>query len=493
MLAVYFIILSIICLLGIHRFILSLLYLKHRNNIPQPKSIQQGNITVQLPIFNERNVVEQLLQSVCSFQWSHGDLEIQVLDDSTDETQNILQRIVKRYQAQGIQIQYIHRKDRIGYKAGALAQGLKTAKGDFIAVFDADFTPHPDFLEKSMGYFTDKNIGMIQTRWEHQNREQNLLTQLTSILLDGHFVVEHTTRHRTGRFFNFNGTAGIWRRSCIEDAGGWQHDTITEDLDLSYRAQLRGWQFTYLQDITAPAEIPDHISAFATQQFRWAKGTTQTAIKLIKKIWFAPISFWTKLEASFHLLGNIGYPLTLCLTLLMPFSAFLRFEKYQGELILATLDFSLFIFSCIGVLFFYGLSQKEIKRLKNIRSFFLLILALGLGVGLAFQQTKAILQGIQNQDQVFIRTPKKGTRQFKRYSLGNSPKGMVEILLGIYCLGSIFWLLNHGVLYSIPFLCLFAFGYSYVGFGFLLPQIKSSQDLSSQKLPSNPAKVRLHE
>ena len=480
MLTIYLTILFLVCVLGIHRFTIALLYVKHRNHNPPSSLISSANITVQLPIFNERNVVEQLLASACALEWSQGNLEIQVLDDSTDETQHILQALVKSYQTQGFQITYLHRADRAGYKAGALKQGLKTATGDFIAIFDADFTPHPNFLEEAMGYFNHEKIGMVQTRWGHQNRSQNLLTELTSIYLDGHFVIEHTARNRSGRFFNFNGTAGIWRRECIEAAGGWQHDTITEDLDLSYRAQMKGWQFVYLRDVVAPAEIPAQMSAFATQQFRWAKGTTQTAIKLSKKLWLAPISFWAKLEASFHLFGNFGYLLTLCLTLLMPFSAFIRADNYQGELLLTSLDLILFSLSTIGIIFFYGLSQKEIQQLNGLRKIVLIFLSIGLGIGLSFQQTGAVIQGIRNKDQVFIRTPKQGRRALKQYSLKNPPKGTVEIFLGLYSLISIFWLLSQGAWYSLPFLALFSFGYCYVGFGFILPQLKAARELSKE-------------
>ena len=483
MLTLYLTILGLACLLGIHRFVMVISYLRYRNAPPGSGPCHRANITIQLPIFNERNVVEQLLNSICALQWSHGTIEIQVLDDSTDDTQEILQQLVSHYQAQGIQIHYLHRKKRTGYKAGALEEGLKTAKGEFLAIFDADFTPQPDFLESAMGHFISDRVGMVQARWEHQNREQNLLTALSSIYLDGHFVIEHTTRNRSGRFFNFNGTAGIWRRRCIEDAGGWQHDTITEDLDLSYRAQLRGWQFIYLRDVTAPAEIPDHMSAFAAQQFRWAKGTTQTAIKLGSSIWKAPISFWTKLEASIHLFGNIGYLLILCLTILMPHSAPLRFEKYQGHFLLDTLDISLFLFSTAGVLLFYGLSQKEIGALRSIKKLFLIPLTIGLGIGLSFQQTRAVFQGIRNADQVFVRTPKQGRQRIKQYTLSDSPKGWVELILGLYCLISMLSLLLQGIVYPLPFLALFSFGYCYVGFGLLAPQRHQAQALSSEFTP----------
>lgn len=484
MIIIYVTILSLLCILGSHRFLTALLYLKHRKNAPSSTAISPQKVTIQLPIFNEQNVVERLLEAVCALDWPNDLLEIQVLDDSTDETQDILKRLIGRYQSTGLNIHYIHREERTGYKAGALAHGLQFAQGEFIAIFDADFIPAPDFLKNSVQYFINANIGMVQTRWGHLNRHQNLLTELTAILLDGHFVIEHFARNQMGRFFNFNGTAGIWRRTCIEDAGGWHHDTITEDLDLSYRAQLRGWKFVYLKDVVSPAEIPSHVSAFATQQFRWAKGTTQTAIKLLPSIWSARISFGTKLEASFHLLGNLSYPLILCLIVLMPLSASFRFENYQGTFAFTMLDLILFISSTVGILFFYGLSQKEIGQLGTFKRLALLPLSLALGIGLSVQQTKAVWQGIRNQDQVFIRTPKQGDKILKEYVNVQSVKGIVELSIGLYSLMAIILLLSKGIWASVPFLALFSFGFSYVGIGLLLPQFRARKTSRSSKLPT---------
>jgi cellulose synthase/poly-beta-1,6-N-acetylglucosamine synthase-like glycosyltransferase len=484
MIIIYGIILSLLSILGSHRFLTALFYLKHRKNKLLSTISPPQKITIQLPIFNEQNVVQRLLDAVCSLEWPKNLLEIQVLDDSTDETKDIIKRLIRTHQSNGLNIRHIHRDERTGYKAGALAHGLQFAQGEFIAIFDADFIPPPNFLEHSMQYFTHADIGMVQTRWGHLNRHQNLLTELTAILLDGHFVIEHFARMQMGRFFNFNGTAGIWRRTCIEDAGGWHHDTITEDLDLSYRAQLKGWEFVYLKDFVSPAEIPSHVSAFATQQFRWAKGTTQTAIKLLPSIWSARISFWTKLEASFHFLGNLSYPLILCLVFLMPISAVFRFENYQWIFAFPMLDFILFISSTLGILFFYGLSQKEIGQLGTFKRLALLPLSLALGIGLSVQQTKAVWQGIRNQDQVFIRTPKQGDKILKEYVNVQSVKGILELSIGLYCLVAIILLLSKGIWASVPFLALFSFGFSYVGFGLLLPQLRARKISTSSKLPT---------
>ncbi|MDX9724349.1 MAG: glycosyltransferase family 2 protein, partial [Myxococcota bacterium] len=269
-LIVYFSILLILGFYGVHRYVMAYLYRKHRNDVPVPKAQFEDlpTVTIQLPTFNEQYVVERLIDAVCQIRYPREKLDIQVLDDSTDETVEIAQRAVARAREKGHDIQYIHRTDRTGFKAGALEAGLAQAKGEFVAVFDADFIPNPDFLEQSINFFTDEKVGMVQLRWDHINRDFSLLTQVQAILLDGHFVIEHTARHRSGRFFNFNGTAGIWRRSTIGDAGGWEHDTLTEDLDLSYRAQSKGWQFVYVRDSVAPAEVPVEMSAFKSQQHR---------------------------------------------------------------------------------------------------------------------------------------------------------------------------------------------------------------------------------
>ncbi len=278
----YFIVLILLAGYGMHRYVLVYLYYKHRKNrTTEPAAYFENlpRVTVQLPIFNEQYVVERLLESICKLKYPREKLDIQLLDDSTDETVEVARVLVERYAALGNPISYHHRTNREGYKAGALAEGLQSAKGEFVTIFDADFTPPEDFLVRVIHHFTDPKIGMVQTRWTHLNRHYSFLTEVEAILLDGHFVLEHSGRARTGLFFNFNGTAGIWRRRAIDEAGGWQHDTLTEDTDLSYRAQLKGWKFIYLQDVECPAELPVEMTAFNTQQARWAKGLIQTGKK----------------------------------------------------------------------------------------------------------------------------------------------------------------------------------------------------------------------
>ena len=283
----YFIVLILLAFYGMHRYQLVYLYYKHRKNKvtePEARFEELPHVTIQLPIFNEQYVIDRLVDCVCKIEYPREKLQIQVLDDSTDETVEVARGVVERYAALGHNIVYHHRTNREGFKAGALDAGLKTATGEFVAIFDADFTPQPDWLMKVIHHFANPEIGMVQTRWAHLNRNYSFLTEVEAILLDGHFVLEHGGRSRAGVFFNFNGTAGMWRRKAIDDAGGWEHDTLTEDTDLSYRSQLAGWKFRYLQDVECPAELPIEMTAFKTQQARWAKGLIQCAKKDLPKV-----------------------------------------------------------------------------------------------------------------------------------------------------------------------------------------------------------------
>src|SRR6186713_170541 len=312
-LVLYFFVLSILAIYGWHRYYLVYLYTKHRGQVPNPAlppptRDQMPRVTIQLPIYNEMYVADRLIDTVCEMDYPRELLEIQVLDDSTDETTEIAELAVRRHAARGFDITYLHRVDRRGYKAGALEAGLKVAKANFIAIFDADFVPSPDFLLKTLPHFNEPNVGMVQARWGHINQDYSLLTKIQAILLDAHFVLEHGGRNRANCFFNFNGTAGVWRREAIADAGGWQHDTLTEDLDLSYRAQLRGWKFVFLADLIAPAEVPVEMNSFKSQQHRWAKGSVQTCRKLLPKILRSNLPFGVKAEAFFHLSANFNYP-----------------------------------------------------------------------------------------------------------------------------------------------------------------------------------------
>src|SRR5436190_8625966 len=308
---------------GVHRYFIIYLFLKHRKREPIPlgRFEQLPKVTVQLPIFNEIYVVERLLRSVSELDYPRDRLQIQVLDDSTDDTREITANCAAELRQRGFDVELIHRLERTGFKAGALERGLATARGEFVCILDADFVPPTYLLRKTVDFFTDPKVGMIQTRWGHLNRGYSLLTRVQAMFLDGHLVLEQTARSRSGRFFNFNGTAGLWRKSCIEQAGGWQHDTLTEDLDLSYRAQLAGWKFIFLPDVVTPAELPVDMNGFKSQQHRWTKGSIQTCKKLLPKIWRSKLPLLIKFEATAHLTSNYAYLLLFFLCVLMHPSA----------------------------------------------------------------------------------------------------------------------------------------------------------------------------
>ena len=315
----YFFVMTILAMYGIHRYQLVYNFYKNRKNVPgpPPEVVAWPKVTVQLPIYNERYVIERLVDAVAQLDYPRELIDIQVLDDSNDLTQEVARDCVERHQALGVPIIYLHRDHREGFKAGALQEGLELAAGELVTIFDADFIPPADFLRRTVPYFADANIAMVQTRWSYINRNHSKLTEVEAILLDGHFAIEHSSRYRSGLFFNFNGTAGIWRRSAIEDAGGWQHDTLTEDTDLSYRAQLRGWRFLYLPEIECPSELPVEMNAFKSQQARWAKGLMQTAKKVLPRVLRSDAPGAVKAEAFFHLTANLSYPLMVFLSIIL--------------------------------------------------------------------------------------------------------------------------------------------------------------------------------
>jgi cellulose synthase/poly-beta-1,6-N-acetylglucosamine synthase-like glycosyltransferase len=475
-LATYFLVLLVLSVYGSHRYVMAYLYYKYKGNLPSPreKFTEPPRVTIQLPIFNEMYVVERLIDAVAGIEYPRDRLEIQLLDDSTDETQGIARAKVDRLRLAGIDITYLHRDNRHGYKAGALQEGLKVARGELVAVFDADFVPSKDFLLRSVDYFTDPRIGMVQVRWEHLNRDYSHLTQAQAIFLDGHFVIEHTARNRSGRFFNFNGTAGVWRRSTIEDAGGWQHDTLTEDLDLSYRAQLKGWKFVYLPDVVSPAEVPVEMNAFKSQQHRWAKGSIQTARKLLPRILESDLPRHVKVEAFFHLTANFTYPLMILLTVLMPVSMVIRFKHGWYEVLM--LDLPFFWTATMSVVMFYIASQREIgmpwwQRIKYLP------FIMALGIGMCVNQSKAVIEAMVGYETGFTRTPKLGLlgpRRFDkswlkmRYRTLRTAQPLLELALGAYLTSAIWFALDKGVWFSLPFLLLFQWGFFYVGLVSLL-------------------------
>jgi cellulose synthase/poly-beta-1,6-N-acetylglucosamine synthase-like glycosyltransferase len=438
---------------------------------PQPKQRFSESdlpvITVQLPLFNEMYVVERLLKAVTEIDYPREKLEIQVLDDSTDETVKLARATVESYAAQGFDIHYIHRTDRTGFKAGALENGLKTARGELLAIFDADFVPKSNCLRKLVDFFTDPLVGCAQMRWSHINGSYNLLTRLQTIMLDGHFVVEQTVRNRTGGFFNFNGTAGIWRRKAIEFSGGWQHDTLTEDTDLSFRAQLMGWRFVYLLDEDAPSEIPVEINAFKAQQRRWAKGVMQVGIKLYRRIWMSPLPLRVKLEMFFRLTGNISYPLMIVVSFLQFPLLLVRYNQGFGHLMV--FDVPLLFFSTVSVVLFYGtgvwyLDDRRTPRLLHLP------LVMALGIGLAFSNARAVIEALMGIKSEFVRTPKykvegasDETWKRKKYKRKKGLLPLLELSFSAYFLLAILYAAHMHLFGTIPFLCLFFFGYGYMG------------------------------
>ncbi|HMC74159.1 MAG TPA: cellulose synthase family protein [Terriglobales bacterium] len=471
----YFIVLILLASYGVHRYILVYLYYKNRKNHTSESPQQFDDlprVTVQLPIFNEQYVVGRLVDAICRLQYPKEKLDIQVLDDSTDETVTVARDLVERYAALGHPISYIHRTNREGFKAGALANGLKTANGEFVAIFDADFTPPEDFLLRTIHHFTNPKVGMVQTRWTHINRHYSFLTEVEAMLLDGHFVLEHSGRARSGVFFNFNGTAGVWRRCAIEEAGGWQHDTLTEDTDLSYRAQLKGWKFIYLQDVECPAELPVEMTAFKTQQARWAKGLIQTGKKILPRVLKSDAPLHTKIEAWYHLTSNLSYPLMVVLSVLLLPAMVIRF--YQGWFQMLYIDLPLFMASTFSISSFYLVSQKELFPGKWYRSLLYLPFLMALGIGLTITNTRAVLEALRGKQTAFARTPKYRVESRKdkvrstkyRRRLGWVP--WVELLVGSYFALTVYYAIDNENYITVPFLVLFVVGYWYTGLMSLL-------------------------
>ena len=506
---VYFGILSMVALYGFHRYVLVYLYVKHRDvrHLPHKQYTESElpAITVQLPMFNEDAVAERCIDATCKIDYPRDRLQIQVLDDSTDaEAADIARLACERWAATGVDIVYLHRNNREGFKAGALQEGLKSASGEYVAIFDADFIPPKDILRNVVDHFSDPKIGMVQVRWDHLNRDASLLTKSQAIFLDGHFVIEHTARNRSGRFMHFNGTAGCWRRSTIADAGGWQHDTLTEDLDLSYRAQMKGWQFVYLPQFVAAAELPPEMVSFKQQAHRWTKGSMQTAIKLLPRIMKSKLPWSIKSEAFFHLTCTIVYPMMVAMTLLMYPVFILNLptklnatpmltplvklhkvapEQWHGPSVNNWLfGLSLFVLATCSASTFFVYAQKELfGRIAGWKTLLHLPFIMALGVGVCVNNTKAVIEAvismIRRKPAEFVRTPKYGvTGKQRQRTLREAPKfnfsklalPIVEIAFGLYMTCFIVISIRYGTaLTTIPFLMIFAGGYFYVGFSTL--------------------------
>ncbi|MEX2115304.1 MAG: cellulose synthase family protein [Bacteroidota bacterium] len=466
-LILYFISLLILFMFGAHGFVMVFHYLRQRKlkDVP-PLMGEVPFVTVQLPIFNELYVVNRLIDAVCALDYPKDKLEIQVLDDSTDETRALAAESVRLHRGRGINIKHVMRSDRSGFKAGALRAGLQAAEGEFLAIFDADFVPRPEFLKKTIPYFyQDPRIGLVQTRWEHLNSGYSLLTRTQAMALDGHFVIEQDVRNKAGFFINFNGTGGIWRRTAILDAGNWHSDTLTEDLDLSYRAQLRGWKFKYLNDVTSPAELPSEVNALKTQQFRWTKGAIETARKLLPQVWKADIPFRVKVHSTFHLTNNIVFPFILLAGLL---NVPLMFIKQHGGHELYFSLMSVFVLAFIGSFMFYLLSQKSVYPDWR-RRLMLFPLFMAGSMGFAVNNSRAVFEGLFKRKSDFIRTP-------KYHIEGKSDSWLekkyvpvkidwivaVEVLLAFYCFFGVISSLYYLELAAVPFQLLYFAGFTFV-------------------------------
>jgi cellulose synthase/poly-beta-1,6-N-acetylglucosamine synthase-like glycosyltransferase len=446
-------------LYGLNNLALTWIYLRHRHEpVPEPPPpVEWPRVTVQLPIYNELHTAERLLTAVVGLEYPRGRLEVQVLDDSTDATRSLVAGQVDRLRQQDVDIVHITREDRTGFKAGALAAGLEQAKGELIAIFDADFMPAPDFLLRLVPHFMDPVVGCIQARWGHVNRDYSVFTQTQALGVDGHFVVQQTARSRAGLFLNFNGTAGVWRRACIDDAGAWQGDTLTEDLDLSYRAQLRGWRIAYLPDVVAPAELPAQISAFKRQQARWAQGSIQTALKHMVPLLRSDQPWWVKLEGAMHLTGYLVHPLMLLAILLtLPVSLSRNWLLLGLPWLMAT---------AAGPPLMYAVAVSAVDREWRYRLRFLPLLVM-LGMGLSLSNTGAVLRALLGVRQDFQRTPKFDIRLSADtwvgsvYALRGDPLVWGELLLAALAL---LLLTLPGMRWTfMPWLFLYAGGFSYV-------------------------------
>ncbi len=463
---IYLVVLLWLAMYGVSNLINAFLFLRVKRTLkPKTPALpkQWPAVTIQLPIYNEKYTVERLLQAVTQLEYPADRLQIQVLDDSTDDTADLVKRLVEQYQAQGMNIEWIHRTNRAGYKAGALSEGFKSATGEFLAIFDADFVPTADWLKKTVPLFADRRLGCLQTRWGHTNRKYNSLTRATAMAVDGHFIVEQTARSRHSLFLNFNGTAGLWRRACIEDAGGWEWDTLTEDLDLSYRAQLRGWRIGYAPDVVVPAELPAEVEAFKKQQFRWAKGSFQVVRKVLPKVVKRnDLPLHVRLMASLHLTGYMVHPLMLSMLILTLPVGLLRPDAFK-----------VFPYSALAgfgppLLYLISASKQTPKLTERLR---LLPLMTITGFGISLSTTIAVIEGLLGKgSSTFVRTPKLNlgngpTRPSKVDRSYTQPISMMvwaEIALGLYALLSgiiLSWYVGWGIL---PWMLVYTFGYFYI-------------------------------
>ena len=466
--AAYVALLGVLSIYGLHRYALLFLYFrcyKRRRHVAPPMPERLPSVTVQLPFYNERYVAQRVIEAAARIRYPRDLLRVQVLDDSVDDTGAIAAAAVDTLLASGVRAEYLHRADRAGFKAGALAAGLAATPDELVAIFDADFVPPVDFLEKTVPHFADPRVGMVQTRWGYLNREYSLLTRLQALLLDGHFMLEHTARNYSGRYFNFNGTGGVFRAVAIRDAGGWQGDTLTEDLDLSYRTQMRGWKFVFLPDVECPSELPVDIHGFKNQQYRWTKGSIQVGRKLLPQIWKSDASLKVKLEATFHLSANVSYVLLVALSLLMPFAVARRAQLIDGvSFMLEAIAFGV---TTASVLLFYAVAQRELHRDWKLRARDIPAI-LAMGVGMCANNAWAVVEALVGHQTPFVRTAKYRIESWrdcwkgKRYRAVRRHSLFAELGLCVYMAVGFAGIAMLGAWGALPYIGLFVAGYAYV-------------------------------
>ena len=463
--------LIVLLIFGSHGFVMLFYHNKYKKNNPKENAdfTFEDVVTIQLPLYNEMYVAERLINAVCEIDYPKDKLEIQVLDDSRDETVDIVAAAVKLKQQEGFDIKHVRRQNRDGFKAGALKEGLKTAKGKYIAIFDADFIPKKDFLRSTLKFFNNKKVGMVQTRWEHLNEDFSILTKIQALALDGHFVIEQSVRNKAGFFINFNGTGGVWKKECIEDAGNWHSDTLTEDLDLSYRAQLKGWKFVYLRDFTTPAELPAEMNALKAQQFRWTKGAIETAKKILPLVWKSKIPLRIKIQSTFHLTNNIVFPFILIAGIL---NVPLIFIKNSGPYTGFFNFMAIFVIAFLSSFLFYLFSQKDVHSdwRKKIGLFPLFMAG---SMGFAVNNSRAVVEGLLSRKSEFVRRPKyklvtKNDSMASAIKYSSAIKvdssAIVEMVLAIYCFIGVAASIYFMEIAALPFQLMFFIGYASVSF-----------------------------
>ena len=490
-LAAYIVSLTILFIFGAHGFNMIYYYFKtfeDRTKDLDEKEFELAEyplVTIQLPLYNERYVITRLIDATMRLEYPKDKMEIQILDDSTDETTGIIHEHIKQYIEQGFDIKHIHRTNRQGYKAGALKEGLEVARGEYVAIFDADFIPRKKFLKRTIPYFfKEEKLGLVQTRWEHLNREYSLMTRTQAIALDGHFVIEQAVRNRAGFFINFNGTGGVWKKECIFDAGNWEADTLTEDLDLSYRAQMKGWKFKYLINFTSPAELPSDIFALKSQQFRWTKGAIETSKKIFPVVLKSNMSFKLKVQSFIHLCSNLAYPFILIAAILnLP----VMLVKLTGEYDTIFKFMSLFIFAFISSFLFYLYSQKDVYPDWQKRIIYFPVFLAG-SMGFSVNNTKAVFEGLLGKKSEFVRTPKykitdkQESWQGKKYvNKKLSFSTYIEAFMAVYCFAGVVIAIATAQIAAIPFQLMFFGGFATVSY-LSIRQVVLTNRINTQKL-----------